>query len=290
MKESKIRFSTVIVFLIISVVVNAQNKTIKISVSEQEEIPITIFESGHILMPVTVNDTVCSNFIFDTGGGIEIVSSEFFSRIESESIRVGVFTGFRSNGERIDLKIYRIPNIKIGASVKDDVIIGIYPPLDEIGIDGLLSSKFFESIPITIDFKNQLLTIENKKSIDKISNSGTTIPLFIQKHGRIGLDIFIDVNINDSINVLSEFDTGHGYYPARVNSFYKDFLLDENLSDTDTIIVDKLCLKEAENFKIINSKIEFKNDLIYEGLIGSQIFKNGKLTLDIQNERMIFRE
>jgi len=207
MKKLKIDFSIKIILLMISITVNAQNKITKISVGEQEEIPITIFESGHILIPVTANDTVKGNFIFDTGGGIEIVSSKFFSRIEPGSIRVGIFTGFRSNGERIDLKIYRIPNIKIGTSVKDDVIIGIYPPLDEIGIDGLLSSKFFESIPVTIDFKNELLTIENKKSINKISDSGTTIPLFIQKHGRTGLDIFIDVNINDSINILSEFDT-----------------------------------------------------------------------------------
>lgn len=290
MKGSKIKFSIKIIFIIISIAINAQNKTTKISVGEQEEIPITIFESGHILMPAAANDTVKGNFVFDTGGGIEVVSSNFFSRIESESIRVGIFTGFRSNGERIDLKIYQISNIKIGASTKDDVIIGVYPPLDELGIDGLLSSKFFESIPITIDFKNKILTIENKESINKISDIGTTIPLFVQKHGRMGLDIFIDVNINDSINILSEFDTGHGYYPTWVNSFYKDFLRDENLSDTEAIVVDKLSLKGVENLKIINSQIELKNDLIYEGLIGTQIFNTGKLTIDIQNERMIFRE
>lgn len=270
--------------------VNAQNENIKAPQTQQEEIPITILKSGHIIIPTIANDTINGNFIFDTGGGIEVISSKFFDKIKSNSTRVGLFTGFRNNGERLDLKTYRINNLQIGNLIKKDIIVGIYPPLDEMGIDGLLSSKFFESIPVTIDFEKEILTIENKESVNKIGDVGTTIPLFIQMHGRMGLDLFIDITINDVIHVFAEFDTGNGYFSTLINSFYYNLLSNQNLSESNSIVVDKLSLKFADNIKLFNSEIQLKEDLIYEGLIGTNIFKTGKLTIDIQNKRMIFRD
>ncbi len=285
MKRFSIQFGLKIILAITSVVSQAQVQNGRI-VNKREEIPVTILSSGHIFVPATINDTIKGNFVFDTGGGIELVSSAFFSRIEPVPKRTGTFSCFKSEGERVDLPIYYVANIKIGNFVKENVVVGIFPLLDSLGIDGLLSSKFIESLPVTIDFKKQVFVIENSESINEISKKGIVIPIFIQKHGRVGLDIFIDVSINDTISVLSEFDTGHGFYPVWINSYYKDFIENDSISNS----ISKLSLKEAEGLKILNQAPVFKKDLIYEGLIGTSIFKNGILSIDIQHERVIFQE
>jgi hypothetical protein len=287
MKKTKI-FS-IMAALFVSTAIHAQFSGKLIPDYKSETIPVTILKSGHIVIPVSFSDSVKGNFIFDTGGGIDLVSSALFKKIEANALRTGIFTCFKSNGERVDINTYVIPGMQIGNLHKEKVVIGVYPPLDEMGIDGLISSKFIEHIPVTIDFKNQLFTIENKASISEIARNAFSIPIFIQKHGRMGLDIFVDVSINDTISILAEFDTGHGFYSAWIHPYYRNLITGN--SQAIALMGNKLCLREQNNnANPSNSGIEYKNDLIYNGLIGGQVFNNGCLTIDIQNERMLFRE
>jgi hypothetical protein len=288
MKTTKI-FSIIMAALFVSTAIQAQSRGKSILDYKSDTIPVTILKSGHIVIPVSFTNSVKGNFIFDTGGGIELVSSALFKKIEANALRTGIFTCFKSNGERVDINTYIIPGMQIGNLRKEKVVIGVYPPLDEMGIDGLISSKFIEHIPVTIDFKNQLFTIENKASISQIARNALSIPIFIQKHGRMGLDIFVDVFITDTISILTEFDTGHGFYSAWIHPYYKNLITDNQ--QAIALMGNKLCLREKRNNANPSiSGIEYKNDLIYNGLIGAQVFNNGRLTIDILNERMLFRE
>lgn len=279
------KISIYTILLLVSIYAKAQDRI----AYQREEIAITILKSGHVVVPVTVNDSIKGKFIFDTGGGIELVSTGFFKKIESESTRKGVFTCFKSDGERVDVNTYIVHRMQIGHLIESDVLIGVLPLLDEIGIDGLVSSKYVESIPVTIDYKNQVLTIEDQQSIDEISKTGTIMPIFLQKHGRTGLDIFIDVSLNDRIHILSELDTGHGFYPLWVNAYYKEQIKESNAL-SDTLRIDKMCIKDANRLTMLHQEITMKNDLIYEGLVGAAFFKDGKLSIDIPNERIIYWE
>jgi hypothetical protein len=40
----------------------------------------------------------------------------------------------------------------------------------------------------------------------------------------------------------------------------------------------------------MNPKVEFKERLIFDGLIGSKLFSSGILTIDIPSQQMMFRK
>jgi hypothetical protein len=232
MKRYPLKWFNIVFLMLASACVKANGEADGVTVAQRDEISVTILESGHIVVPVIANDAVGGSFIFDTGGGIELVSTCFYEKIKAQSTRAGIFTCFRSDGERVDVDTYLIPSLQIGQLTRRNVLVGVFPLLDTIGIDGILSCKFFESIAATIDFKNQTLTIEDERSIDEISKTGTIIPIFIQKLGRNGLDIFIDIWVNDRVRIFCEFDTGHGFYPLWMNSYYAN-RIQGNISPSD---------------------------------------------------------
>ncbi|RJP62691.1 MAG: hypothetical protein C4543_01535, partial [Ignavibacteriales bacterium] len=110
----------------------------------QEQIPITINDYGLIFIKVKVNDE-SGTFLLDTGGGAHVLSNNFFKKIKGETDETGFYTGFRHNGERIDTKVYTANSISVGSLNQIEPKIGMYPPLDQYGIDGILSLMIFKN-------------------------------------------------------------------------------------------------------------------------------------------------
>ena len=162
-------------------------------------------------------------------------------------------------------------------------MIGIFPMLDQLGIDGLISCKFFEKQPFSIDYPNQTLIIELPSSLKEIKKSSERIPIFVQLHGRVGIDIFVDIWVNEKLQLLVEFDTGNGYKPSKLNSYYKDEIKD----DTN---ISKLNICSVKSIAELNPKVEFEEGMIFDGLIGSRLFSSGILTIDIPAKQMMFRK
>ncbi|MEO0727386.1 MAG: aspartyl protease family protein, partial [Bacteroidota bacterium] len=185
-----------------------------------QEYPIFITEEGHIVVQVQVADSITGNFILDTGAGANVLSGKMFSRIKTQAQKAGYFSGFRHDGDRLDSTAFQIPYLAIGEIKQVDPIVGIYPPLDDYGIDGLLSLKFFEDKPFTIDFVNQKLKFPAPGSSVEVDSPKITLPLSIHQHTNVPLDIFIPIQLNDSLEVLAEFDTGSGYGAYIINTNY----------------------------------------------------------------------
>lgn len=249
----------------------------------QQKFPLQITVEGYILLTASANDTVSGSFVLDTGGGLELISEKFFNKIKKTATEYGVFTCFRSNGERIDLILYQIPSLQIGNYKITNAVVGIFPMLDQLEIDGLISCKFFEKQPFSIDYPNQTLIIESLNSIKTREENSERIPIFVQQHGKIGIDIFIDICLNEEMKLLVEFDTGNGYNQSLINSYFK------NKMKIDTTITKmNVCL--TESITEMNPKVEFKERLIFDGLIGSKLFSSGILTIDIPSQQMMFRK
>lgn len=250
----------------------------------QEQIPITINDYGLIFIKVKVNDEP-GTFLLDTGGGAHVLSNNFFNKIKGETDESGFYTGFRHNGERIDTKVYTANSISVGSLNQIEPKIGMYPPLDKYGIDGILSLMIFKNTPFTIDFMNLQVILETDESLFELEKLSEIHPILFDSERDLVLDMFIKICLNDSVSLLAEFDTGAGFETFLLNKFYADkFNLPlDSLNNTNC----KISLCGSETISNNKKSATVKDDLIYEGLIGSGLFKNSKLTIDIPNKRIL---
>tara|TARA_R110002051_G_scaffold181774_1_gene251246 strand:+ start:14196 stop:15074 length:879 start_codon:yes stop_codon:yes gene_type:complete len=271
-----------------------------------QEYPITITEEGHIFIEVTLNKNTKANFILDTGAGAIILSQKTFNKIKDSAKKAGFFKGFRFDGDRIDSELYKISSLSVGNEKLTDVITGVYPPLDQYGVDGLLSLKFFENKPFTIDFKNKTISFLTRKQVKVLAKQNTNIPIMLEIHRNISLDMFIPLQINNKVLVNALLDTGSGFGALFVNQeFIKPLSLNPKEGKeaiyTNPISGKKLkdCVFPVESVKLLNTNIKTKNTynkiifregIIYEALIGSKLFKDAKITIEIQNKNMIVQE
>lgn len=273
------------------------------SISNAQEYPIHIMEEGHIIIQVQLTDSITGNFVLDTGAGVTVLSGKLFNKVSSQAKKKGYFTGYRHDGDRLDGEVYEIPALAVGAIQQFRPVVGIYPPLDAMGIDGLLSLKFFEDKPFSIDFKNRSIAfIDNEQSL-VLAKNNTALPLELYQHTNVMLDIFIPITINDSTEVLAEFDTGSGYDAYIVHTGY---LNDLNLNPTegrpqtyetqlsrekreDVIhTVNSIAIGEGEGMvRLTDVAVIFREGLIYNALVGSGMFKNKIITIDIPNRTFI---
>ena len=117
----------------------------------QENIPIKILESGHIILDAKING-VEGNFIFDTGAGITVLTKKFSQKLNNVEKQDGTFTAFRATGERINLDLYRVNGLSIGKFVEKKPIVTIIDA-NLLNCDGIISLIPFEKQPFTVDFK-----------------------------------------------------------------------------------------------------------------------------------------
>lgn len=253
----------------------------------QQKIPLTISEYGLIFLEASVND-VKGKFILDTGAGAHVLSKKFFDKIKNKTKEDGIYTGFRHNGERLDLIVYQAESISVGSLTQSQPFVGVYPPLNEYGIDGLVSLKLFEETAFTIDFINNELILETDKSLSELTKNSEEFPILFDRERDKVLDLFVTITLNDSVSLQAEFDTGAGFNAFYLNKFYAD-KLNLQLDTLNRAIIEKLSYNGSEIVFESNKTITVKDDLIYEGLIGSGIFRNAKLTIDIPNSRILVK-
>jgi predicted aspartyl protease len=65
----------------------------------QTSIPFEITNAGHILIKASVNG-IEGNFLFDTGGGLTLITKTFSDKLSGLHKQDGGYTSFRATGER----------------------------------------------------------------------------------------------------------------------------------------------------------------------------------------------
>lgn len=269
-----------------------------------EEYPLQITPEGFIFISVEIIEGEKSNFLFDTGAGLTVVSGKMFNKIKNISTESGVFTGFRHDGDRLDGKLYTIPKMKLAGITKENVELGVYPPLDAYNIEGLVSLKFFEDRAFTIDFKNSKLIIHDEKELKKLEKEGEKIEIYPVIHGKTAIDVQIPLCVN-GITMDAEFDTGSGYGTLILNPHFINKLkltkekcvTREYRKPISRMLTIDSCWKVSDinicgnsnDYKLNEFEATFRRDLIYEALIGSEIFRGKSVTIDIPNRQMILR-
>lgn len=272
--------------------------------SYSQSVPIKINEEGFLFIPVTLNDSITANFVLDTGGGMIVLSNSVFQKIKSTAKFHGYETGFRHDGERLDGEFYEIPALSIDSYKLNNVIAGNFALLDEIELDGIISLKFFENQPFTIDFKNKILTMESAESLKNIANNAANIPIMLDYFSDYAIDMYIPLVINNSLTLKAEFDTGSGFYPLSINPYYMSMLGFDSTNtkreeystpishiklNNYTGTLNSVQLNGVSSIELKNKNVTFQANMIHQALIGSEIFKDKALTIDIQSKKMYVR-
>lgn len=268
----------------------------------QEVIPFQLTPNGHMIVKVKLNNTHEGYFIFDTGAGGHVIGSKFLEKVKNDARYMGMGTGFRHNGDRVDIAGYYIQSISMGALEQKNPLVGYFPLLDQYGVDGLISAKLYEHRPITIDYVKKEIRIENDKSLKRIEKSAASVPLYFHQMTDRFLDLFIELKINDQYTCQAEFDTGSGFAKPVLNPFYLDLLQIEPTSaevrthevqdltpgkntSYDTKIA-SLSLSGSEKLRMEMADVSFKEKLIYDGLVSSLLFKDKVITIDIPGKKL----
>ncbi|HEX6892964.1 MAG TPA: retropepsin-like aspartic protease [Chryseolinea sp.] len=256
-------------------------------------IPIEINDGGYIFIKVTLNGGTDARFMLDTGAGVNVISKELFEKIRSTLKEEGLHTGIRHNGEQITGMLYRLPELSIGSFSKQHVTIGIYERLNDF--DGLLSLDYFRETPFTIDFVTHQLIIEESTDLAAIRKTGVSIPVTLQKKGNHEIEFFVDVCFDNSVRCSAEFDTGAGFNMLMLHPAYIKKLNLKVPSESvnygyyvysTTLPVLTYC---ANPEKLINKNVfvGFKDGLIYDGLVGSGMFRTRRLTINVPGSEMV---
>lgn len=274
------------------------------SLYAQVVIPIEIIPEGHILVKATING-VEGNFIFDTGGGLHVVTKKFAGKLSNFPKQDGGFTGFRATGERIDADLYTAQTLTLGGFIDKMPTVAVIDA-DFGPIDGLISLMSFQNTPFTIDHTQNKLIIETDKSLaERKKAAKAIIPLQLEKHRDKSLDIFAYFTLENKLTLQLLLDSGAGKNIFRFNARTIP-LLGINTSDSATVKkisrrseidtsfrsaiyqtkVGNLAAKGAPGVKAEGINASFVEGLIYDGIISIN-WIGKQLTIDLRKSEML---
>lgn len=260
---------------------------------------LKITRDGLLLVTATAADTIGGNFIFDTGAGVHVLSNRLFKKLRSTP--AGHFTGFRHTGERVDFELFQIEAFSMAGLREKHPLVAVWSALDSFQIDGILSMKFFEHQPVTIDLRDSVLVVETARSLERRMSVGTPLPLRVDDDRGIALDIFGNAQVGDSLKLECIIDTGS---PSTIlDARYMQALGIDSASEKVTRRVRKSNFGASETeyvapipfialwgdpaSAITNRRVVFKRNLIYDGLLGTSFLLGRSLTIDIQGRRFL---
>lgn len=256
-------------------------------------IPFTLLESGHIIVQAAFNG-VKGNFIFDTGGGHNLLFDNFAAKLDRAET-VNFFTAHRATGEALTVPIYYADTMTIGDLTLHNQLYSTFDMSLE-GIDGLISLQSFEHTPVTIDFEHQVISFDKPAEAEKKHY----IDIQIADYAGKALDIFTNVRLNDRVVVQVLLDSGAGNNSFWFNARLMDILdLDKSAFERTTkqsefdpaksnvFYRGKLPAMQTENGygKSENLTALFVEGMIYEGKTGID-WLGKKIIISIPEKRI----
>ncbi|MGH2622910.1 MAG: aspartyl protease family protein, partial [Sphingobacterium sp.] len=168
-----------------------------------QKIPIQILPSGHIIVKAKI-DGKEGNFIFDTGGGINLFFDNFAKDLKQQST-YNFLTAYRATGERIDAPLFENKEVDFAGKKFSKVPYSTFD-MELEGIDGLISLQMFGETDFIIDFdqKEIILTDFSKESNAK------SFDIQLVTHGDKATDISTYIILNNKYKIQVLLDSGAG--------------------------------------------------------------------------------
>jgi hypothetical protein len=165
-----------------------------------------------IKVPITLNDSVSTFFIFDTGIGVNLLSKKL---ADAFGLKVtSRHTGHRMSGQEITIPMSALPSMTFAGQRQVQVPVGIWEmkgflpqDADCQDVEGFLSLGFFRHQAFTMDYKTGRFTIEGEEGLKARRSSGNVIPVTIDEDGP-AITIFMPLKLPDGTTIKVEIDLG----------------------------------------------------------------------------------
>jgi hypothetical protein len=256
-----------------------------------QKIPIQILPSGHIIAKAKI-DGKEGNFIFDTGGGINLFFDSFAEDLKKEST-YNFLTAYRATGERIDAPLFINNEVDFAGKKFTKVPYSTFD-MKLSGIDGLISLQMFDETDFIIDFDKEEIIITDFSKDTKLKSFDIQITTNADK----STDISTYIILNDKYKIQVLLDSGAGN-----NSFWfsdklistleidkSEMEISEKKSEFDEKIITKFYKGSINSISnqfitLKDPKVIFVEGLIYEGKTSINWFGN-KIGISLRNKKI----
>jgi hypothetical protein len=252
----------------------------------------------HMLtVPAVVGD-IETTLVFDTGIGVSVISPSLAA--SAGCVPLGeTYIGRRMSGQELALPISTLGLLKLGDQMWQDIPVTVF---DLAGMAGIVSLTAFRSAPVTIDYQDSTILIEDERSLTDRAALGTPVTIDVREDGPYSTDVYIDLTLPGGQSVKVEVDTGSDCLIlnqpfAAQNAIDLDSDGIRKLSGQDetgheyaryfATLRGDISLTAAPTFRQHDPEVMFQK-IIYDGLIGDKFLRNFVTTYDLARSRMIF--
>lgn len=238
-------------------------------------------------------------FLVDTGIGVTVVSSALAARADVQPTGDS-FAAQRMSGQSVGVDLVRLPRLDLAGYAVDGHVAAV-ADLGDIdgpnGFAGIIGPAFFENHVVTTDPRTTTLTVRPTAAFDE---AGAEIPLDIRRHGP-SVDPFTTLVLPSGREIVVEVDTGSDNLILDTR-----FMADCGISADDEGVTTKTGIDEtgyhwtrrwatasgqvylaaAPQTAQAQPRVQFQ-DIIHDGLIGTDYLKRYRLHFDVTGARMI---
>lgn len=253
-----------------------------------------------VVVKVSVEDIGTFRFLLDTGAGLDVISTRLCKKLNCKEH--GSFTGKRMRGEEVTIGLTKLKSLKFENFERKDWEVGTTNLFDEIPkelgpLDGALSLKFFQDHAFTLDFPNKKVIVESVNSLKTRYEQGTSVAVTPFSQKPKALVYLLDMN-NFGEKGAFEVDTGNltTILPKKHLKRLNIDLKAPNVKIVKNKQMDRVYSKANGEINVFNaSRVTQINplicfqDIIYDGVIGVDFFKNKVATFDLLNSKIVFR-
>lgn len=237
----------------------------------------------------TVEATVAGQtgtFLFDTGGGVSVLSVEFAQRVGCTPW--GNLSGFRLSGERLDLKRCDDVVFDLGDGVSlASPAAGVFdlktllPP--EGPVDGILSLDVFAGQPFTLDLAAGRIILETPGSLAARVDGAVEVPVhFARQASGYSLTVLALVE-TDAGDLWMQLDSG-AVPPLLLAPHAAAALgVPEDRRPAEPL---RMGLGAGERRATVEAAPIVRPDMIIDGNIGEPTMSRMQLTFDLANGRL----
>jgi hypothetical protein len=210
------------------------------------------------------------------------------------------------SGHEVTFPLGSLESLALGACRRQDVPVGIFD-LGALaglnGIGGFLSLSYFRSAPVTVDYSNSVIVVEDTETLARRATAGTSVNVRLE-HDGCSTCAFLPLELPDGRSASAEVDTGSDNLILDV-AFAAGLGIDlggENTRRVDghdetgnafaryfASLIGDISVAGAPAFRQADPEAMFQN-IIHDGLVGDAFLRNFVITYDLPNARMIFAQ
>ncbi|MDC8100739.1 hypothetical protein [Chryseobacterium rhizosphaerae] len=232
-----------------------------------QKTPLNILPSGHLLVQAEVEGKK-GNFIFDTGGGINLFLGNFSKNLAPKE-SYNFLTAFRATGEKMTVPLFKSKEVIVNGKKFKDTWYATHD-MEIKGIDGLLSLPMFYDTEFIIDYTNKELIFPKEKLS---GNKVLDIQLSTNADQSLDISTYVLLNNTYRINVLLDSGAGNDSFwlsdrlMGTLGIKKENLQLIEKKSEFDPAIINKFYKGSVDAVSNSFVKVDKPNVLFVEGLV-----------------------